>query len=250
MSNEELAERIRDGEAELIPELWENVKGFVRHQAYKYNRRYPGRGGAEPGDLVQSAYFAMLTSVQDFRREKGFPFMAFLMNDLKTEFSRCFGFYSSRDALNRRPLSLDAPIAEDKGERTLADNIQDPTENAIEEVEREIWLEQLRSALDAAMDQLPQDQRQTLKNRYYQGKTLEDTSTASGIPEAEVRKLERRGLDQLRRDKRKNGLEQFIDSQTNFYNYVSVNTFNTTHCSAVEKAVIYRENIRQQGEKQ
>lgn len=250
MSNEELAERIRDGETELIPELWNSVKGFIRHQAYRYYRRYPGRGGAEPDDLVQCAYFAMLASVQDFQREKGFPFMAFLMNDLKTEFSRCFGFYSSRDALNRLPRSLDEPIAEDEGERTLADTVQDPTENTIEEVEREIWLEQLRSALDAALDQLPQDQRRTLKNRYYQGKTLEDTATASGIPEAEVRKLERRGLDQLRRDKRKNGLEQFIDSQTNFYNYVSVNTFNTTHCSAVEKAVIYRENIRQQGEKQ
>ena len=250
MSNEELAERIRDGETELIPELWNSVKGFIRHQAYKYYHRYRGRGGAEPGDLVQSAYFAMLTSIQDFRREKGFPFMAYLMNELKTEFSRCFGFYSSRDALNRLPRSLDEPIAEDEGERTLADTVQDPTENTIEEVEREIWLEQLRSALDAAMDQLPRDQKQTLTTRYYQGLTIEETAAATGTEKAEVRKLERRGLDQLRSQKRKNGLEQFIDIQTNFYNYVSVNTFNTTHSSAVEKAVIYRENIRQQGEKQ
>lgn len=250
MSNEELAERIRDGDKAAIPELWDGVKAFIHQQAFRYYRSCPGRGGTELEDLVQSAFFAMITATERYRPEMECGFLTCLDFYLRHEFRKCFGIRTTkRDPLNENPRSLDAPIAEDKGEGTLADTIPDQA-NPIEDAERRIWLEQLRSALDAAMDQLPQDQKRTLTTRYYQGLTIEETAAATGTEKAEVRKLERRGLDQLRSQKRKNGLEQFIDSQTNFYNYVSVNTFNTTHISAVEKAVIYRENIRQQQEKQ
>ena len=250
MSNEELAARIRDGDKTAIPELWDGVKAFIHQQAFRYYRSYPGRGGTELDDLVQSAFFAMITAAERYRPEMECGFLTCLDFYLRHEFRKCFGIRSEkRDPLNENPRSLDAPIAEDKGEGTLADTIPDPGD-PISEAERRIWLEQLRATLDSALDQLPQDQKQTLTTRYYQGLTIEETAAATGCTRGEVKKLERRGLDQLRRDKRKNGLEQFIDSQTNFYNYVSVNTFNTTHCSAVEKAVIYRENIRQQGEKQ
>ena len=250
MSNEELAERIRDGDKAAIPELWDGVKAFIHQQAFRYYRSCPGRGGTELEDLVQSAFFAMITAAERYRTEMECGFLTCLDFYLRHEFRKCFGIRSEkRDPLNEKPRSLDAPIAEDKGDGTLADTIPDPGD-PIGDAERRIWLEQLRRALDAALDQLPQDQKQTLTARYYQGLTLAETAAATDTDLSEVRKHERRGLDQLRRDKHKNGLEQFIDSQTNFYNYVSVNTFNTTHSSAVEKAVIYRENIRQQKEKQ
>ena len=35
MSNEELAQQIQAGRKELMPELWDAVKGFVAQQAYK-----------------------------------------------------------------------------------------------------------------------------------------------------------------------------------------------------------------------
>ena len=246
MSNEELAERIRDGDKAAIPELWDGVKSFIHQQAFRYFRYCPVRGGTELEDLVQSSFIAMMDAAQSYKSDMGCGFLTYLDFYLRNEFRKCFGLYSKKpDPLNENPRSLNEPIAEDKGDGTLADTIQDPGD-PIGDAERRIWLEQLRSALDAALDQLPRDQQQTLKARYYQGKTLEDTATASGIPEAEVRKLERRGLDQLRKQKHRNGLDQFIDSQTDFYNYVSVDTFNTTHSSAVEKAVLFRENIREQ----
>lgn len=250
MSNEELAERIRNGDKAAIPELWEGVKRFIHQQAFRYYCYCPGRGGTELEDLVQSSFIAMMDAAKSFKSDMGCGFLSYLEFYLRNEFRKCFGLYSKKpDPLNEKPRSLNEPIAEDKGDGTLADTIQDPAD-PIGDAERRIWLEQLRSALDAALDQLPQDQRRTIKARYYQGKTIEETAAATGAEKTEVRNLERRGLDQLRNQKHKNGLEQFIDSQTNFYNYVSVNTFNTTHSSAVEKAVIYRENIRQQQEKQ
>jgi len=253
MSNEELAERIRDGEKELIPELWDGVKGFIHQQAFRYFRRCPGRGGTELEDLVQSSFIAMMNAVEHYTKVRGCGFLTFLDFYLLHEFRKCFGIYAKRpDPLNgikdkdgkfRLPRSLDEPIAEDRGDGILADTVPDPRDQ-YETAERRMWLEQLKAALDAAMDQLPGEQRTVLENRYYKKMTLEGTAAATGTDKRKVQQLERSGLEQLRKQKHKNGLEQFIDQRTDFYNYVSVNTFNTTHSSAVEKAVIMRDGIR------
>lgn len=246
MSNEELAARIRDGDKAAITELWDGVKRFIHQQAFRYYRYCPGRGGTELEDLVQSSFIAMMDAAQSFSVSMGCSFITYLDFYLRREYRKCFGLYSRKpDPLNEKPRSLDAPIAEDKGDGILADTIPDPGD-PIGDAERRIWIEQLRRALDAALEQLPQDQKQTLTARYYEGKTLEETAAATGAEKTEVRKLERRGLDQLRKDKWKNGLEQFIDSQTIFYNHVGISQFNTTHTSAVEKNVLHRERIREE----
>ena len=61
MSNEELVQLIRAGEAERMADLWEQVRLFVIKQA----RRVPleGRADVELDDLIQSGYLAMVDAV-------------------------------------------------------------------------------------------------------------------------------------------------------------------------------------------
>ena len=245
MSNEELAERIRAGETDLIPELWKNVKGFIHQQAFRYFTQRPGQGGSELEDLVQNSYFALLNAIEDYKAESGYKFLTFLSYHLKNSFRECFGIKTTkRDPLNDELLSLDAPIAEDRGDAILADTIPDPSDH-IEAAERRIWLEQLKAALSAALDQLPEEQRETITARYYSGLSIEEAAAATGTTTQECKKRERRGLDYLRKNKRTNGLEQFIDRNTLFYSRVGVQEFTATHSSATEKLVLFRERLRE-----
>lgn len=246
MSNEELAERIRDGDDTLTLDLWNGVKGFVYQQAFRYCSTCPGRGGNELEDLVQSSFIAMMEAVKTFRRDKDCGFLTWLDYYLRNEWQKCLGIRTTRrDALNENVLSLDAPIDENQGDGVLADTVPDPTDR-IADVERKIYLEQLRAALDTALDQLPAEQREILKQRYYNGIPQAKLAESTRRTRGDVLGLERRGLDQLRREKRRNGLEQFVDECTPFYRGVGINEFTATHTSAVEKAVLCRERIREE----
>ena len=229
MSNEELVSRIQAGETELFPELWNCTRRFIYQQALRYLRSCPGR--AELDDLVQSAYFAVLDAAENYRADGGGSFLSYLVFFLKREFFTCMGFRSGKhDPLNAFPLSLDAPIAEDEGAATLGDMIPDPSDT-IGTVERKIYLEQLRSALDAALDQLPADQREVIVARYYKKLTIDAIATEAGESKSAIVSKERKGLEQIR--KRNREIERFIDERTNFY-------------KPVELAVMDREKLREQ----
>ncbi len=244
MSNEELAEQIKDGQRNLIPELWENVKGFILYQSGRYYRYFHGLNGVEPDDLVQCGYLAMLQAVEYFNPEKA-GFLTVLGFFLKKEFQDCYGIRTiKRDPLNTNPISLEAPLNANIGEGTWKDYLEDPRDD-YETVEQRIWLEQLSKALDAALDRLPEDQKQTIIDRYYKEKTLEQIAEETGCSRKEIIKRERSGLKQLWNEKQITGIEQYVESHTLFYRTVSVNQFMATHSSAVEKTVLIREDLRQ-----
>ena len=57
-----------------------------------------------------------------------------------------------------------------------------------------------RLALRAAMAQLPQREQQVLLLRYYRGMTQVQTARIIGVSQVQVSRLERRALEQLRKD--------------------------------------------------
>lgn len=255
MSNEELAVQIKEGQTDLIPELWESVERFIQWKSWEYYKQTHGyrlshgytTSLPEVDDFVQSGYFAMIKAVEYFSADSGYSFLTFLSYTLKSAFQECIGIRGSRrDLLDIAGTgSFDAPLKLEENSGTLYDVTQDETNN-IEDAEQKIWLDQLRSALDTALDRLPEDQRQTLIDRYYKNLTMDQAALDTGCTKAEIRRREIQGLKQLRKEKHITGLEQFVDSQTLFYKGMGVRRFLSTHTSGVEKTVFFREDLRQQ----
>ena len=57
-----------------------------------------------------------------------------------------------------------------------------------------------RIALREAIDQLPEKEKMTILLRYFKGLTQEQTARILGVSQVQVSRLERRGLDRLRKD--------------------------------------------------
>jgi len=75
MSNEELAEKIQNGEKDLLPLLWEQVEKFIYKQAGIRARQLNGLGGVSVDDLCQAGFLALVDAVESYATEKGMSFI-------------------------------------------------------------------------------------------------------------------------------------------------------------------------------
>lgn len=241
MSNEELVQLIQNGDGDAVLQLWEQIRRFVGQQAMQWSRG----GFYEFDDLMQVGFIAMLRAASAYQQDKESSFINFLVYYIKQEFPTANGYPLRHDGKYdplEKSLSLDQPLsAEDPDGDTLADLQADPRD-PYEETERRIFLEQLQQQLTAVLATLPEEQQAAILHRYRDGLTLEQTGEAMHRTKAETRKLERAALDTLR--KKPGGLEQFLDDRTPFYHAVGVAQYTSTHTSAVEKCVFYREQLR------
>lgn len=60
MSNEEMALAIQAGDNSLILPLWEQCKGLICKEAYRWARAFDSRPEIDVDDLIQSGYFALV----------------------------------------------------------------------------------------------------------------------------------------------------------------------------------------------
>ena len=71
MTNEDLATRIQAGEDALTFQLWEQCKGFICKQAYRWAKAWKDRADFDVDDLIQAGYFALCDAVSSFQAERG-----------------------------------------------------------------------------------------------------------------------------------------------------------------------------------
>lgn len=245
MSNEELALRIQQGERNKLGELWGQVEKFVSMRAGKMARHLGGFGGVTEEDLYQAGFLALVEAVETYDPGAGASFLHWLALHLKTAFAQAAGYRSvKRDALDFA-ADLDAPLPE-VDNLTLADAIEAPeAAQSFEEVERRVWLEDLRRALNHALKDLPEKQRETVTAHYYQGKTFREIAEEYGVSLEGARQYERKALSTLWRNRHKNRLADFVEDRTPYYLRVGASRFNTTGSSAVEEIVLIRERLRE-----
>ena len=194
MSNEDLVEKIRAGETELILDLWNNCRRFI------YKMAYPFSDNEEIEDLVQSAYFALLKAIEYHNPE--YKFLTTLGYCLKKI------FYSRR--YRQAVISLSEPVSSEEGAGTYEDIIPDPYDYLVP-MEDRIWLEQLHKTLKTAMKDLTPQQRKVLQMLYFKGYTAGHAAEILGLPRSAVYKIEKESLRKLRFKSRINGLQQFIE---------------------------------------
>lgn len=248
MTNEELAVRIKAGERDRLLELWGQVRDLIAWYAVRRYHAAPGLGGVEVDDLIQAGFIAMVEAVESFDPGAGCKFSMYLRLPLKNAFAEAGGYKSEKQKLDplHRCDSLDRPINE-AGDTTLGEMQLAP--DCYEDVERRIWLEQLRAALDRAMEDLPADWREILARRYYQGQSQQAVAEEMHVKKTDVKGRERKALDRLHHDRRRNHLDQFrveraVDLATPWFLHVGPEAFAATGTSAVEKLVMKRERDR------
>lgn len=236
MTNEELVRQIQNGDKALIPQLWEQVEKFVSQRAGMRSRKLEGFGGATEEDMYQSGFLALIDAIDSFDPEAGKSFVGWLDLHLKTAFAEAGGYRSKRQA--RDPLhaagSLYAPLGGDMEDITLADTIQDPqAAQEMEAVEERIWNEQLRKTLTEELGRLPKAERDVVEGKYYMGRTCREMGP-------DTQQLKDRAFRKLRR---RPSLQRFIGLRTPYYHHVGVDSFSSTHTSAVEWIVLERERL-------
>lgn len=90
------------------------------------------------------------------------------------------------------PVSLYDPVYSDSGDAVcVMDQVKD-NKNTDEK-----WLDHI--ALQDAVDKLPQREKKILDLRFFQGKTQMEVSAEVGISQAQVSRLEKSALEQMRK---------------------------------------------------
>lgn len=243
MSNEELVAVIQAGAPERMGELWEQVRLFVIKQA----RRVPleGRADVELDDLIQSGYLALAHAVADYQPGE-YTFLTHLGYHLKTQFAIATRFRSERQQRETLAgaLSLDAPVSSDADASTLMYYQEDPSGvAALEDVEEQIYQAQLRKAVAEVLAELPEDRRELLRLRFWEGRTLLELAEARGVAIESIRQKENKAIRELRKPKNAFRLIHFIDFD--YYNGSGLGAFRSTGSSIQERYLMKQDRIRE-----
>ena len=163
-----IAVSVQSGDGEVLA-LWGMCRRYAMQQATRWLRAFEGSGGVELDDLEQSAFIGLLKAVQTWKPESG-AFSTWYTIQLKAVFVEAYGIRTKRtreDPLNKYHLSLDTPLDENEdGSFTIADVLPD---EAAEEVFEDIEQRDFRQAVQAALAQLPDAQRDAIISEFWLG---------------------------------------------------------------------------------
>ena len=163
-----IAVSVQSGDGEVLA-LWGMCRRYAMQQATRWLRAFEGSGGVELDDLEQSAFIGLLKAVQTWKPESG-AFSTWYTIQLRAVFVEAYGMRTKRtreDPLNKFHLSLDTPLDENEdGSFTIADVLPD---EAAEEAFEDIEQRDFRQAMQAALAQLTDAQRDAIISEFWLG---------------------------------------------------------------------------------
>lgn len=157
--------------------LWEAVRPFALREVNRWLRSSDGRRGVTADDLEQAAFLAVLDTMQRWQPELG-AFSTLYGYRLRDALSTVCGYRTlleSNDPLNSY-TSLDSPLKDDS-ELTLADVIPDPSAD----IEERFAADDLRDAVAAALEQLPENERAAIVAEFWHGQRGEAKTRAAAL---------------------------------------------------------------------
>jgi RNA polymerase sigma factor (sigma-70 family) len=169
-SDEELLEAIAAGDDDALGALYDRFGRL----AYGMALRILG-DQALAEDAVQEAFLAVWRSADGYRRERAKPATWILT------------------LVHRRAVDLVR-----REDRRRAEPLGEPPEAVGGAVPEEADLRDRRAAVQAALRQLPEDQRQALELAYYGGYTQSELAERLGVPLGTIKSRMFAGLTQLR----------------------------------------------------
>lgn len=241
--------RIRNGEKELMSELWENTYKLLylmSDKFYNSNTERCRACGVELEDIQQSCYFALCAAVQAFETESGYKFTTYINYSFKNAVAALLNGGRRRqvtDPLNNAS-SLDMPIS-DETETTRANII--PDERAVqdfEDAENDVFNDELHEALERAMQKACNEREATiLRLMYWDGKTYQSIAETLNISASYVGTAYHNALRHLRYPHVRFILQPYAEFiKTHAYHGIGVTAFRTSGTSSVERTVELWEN--------
>lgn len=219
MTNEQLAAAAQSGDRRALFDLWESVRPFCMAAAWHmYRQSDPAKlfgRGVTLEDMQQETYFAFAEAVRGFKLESGYKFLSFLTFPLKNAFAQLLGFRTygkgSPDPLDKS-LRIDCSVCMES-DTPLSDMLEDQEAGRqLEDVEDSVYTAQLHAALEAAMlEACDGQQRDVLQEIYYRGRNRQECGEALSLTVSEVRRIERRALQNLRNPEAARHLQSFRD---------------------------------------
>ena len=226
-----LLEAAREGDSAACEQVLLENNGLI----WSVVRRYYGRG-VEPDDLYQLGCLGFLKAVRGFDPQFGTQFSTYAVPKIAGEIRRFLrddgpvkvsrGLKERGTAIRTARARLSAALgreptlselAEETGltpeDIAAAETAIDPVVSLQAETgadgltlegmltggnEEEGMVE--RITLRAALEDLPERERQVLLLRYYRGMTQMNTARVLGVSQVQVSRLERRALDRLRQE--------------------------------------------------
>ena len=163
-----IALSVQSGDCDVLA-LWGMCRRYAMQQATRWHRAFESSGGVELDDLEQSAFIGLLKAVQTWKPESG-AFSTWYTIQLRAVFVEAYGMRTKRtreDPLNKFHLSLDTPLDENEdGSFTIADVLPD---EAAEEAFEDIEQRDFRQAVQAALAQLTDAQRDAIISEFWLG---------------------------------------------------------------------------------
>ena len=163
-----IAVSVQSGDCDVLA-LWGMCRRYAMQQATRWHRAFESSGGVELDDLEQSAFIGLLKAVQTWKPESG-AFSTWYTIQLRAVFVEAYGMRTKRtreDPLNKYHLSLDTPLDENEdGSFTIADVLPD---EAAEEAFEDIEQRDFRQAVQAALAQLSDAQRDAIISEFWLG---------------------------------------------------------------------------------
>ena len=181
-SDEALMARYQAGDTQALGILYDRYAHRLKAFAYR-------RGAKRPDEVVQDAFMRIVRNGGSFKGNARFKTWLFsIVRNLTIDAAR-------RDKFRNMP-SLDAPIRSSEGSMTLGDRVasQDPHADA----ERAVTDRRFRVELQAALDALPEDQREVFLLRQYSGLSFKEIGATVGCKENTAKSRMRYALLALR----------------------------------------------------
>lgn len=226
------------GDPTLMAELWEAVQRLIKLWAYKYAYRATAENGTrilEADDLVQAGYLALVDAVRRYDPNKC-AFTTLLWFCTRNHFAKVAGLRGRKNRPELYTLSLDTPISND-GDACFGDMLADPNADFEDDILAQAALRQDCADLLTEIGNLPDKQRQALTLTACDGLTAVAAAKAMGCSDTAVKHHVDNGAAAIR----STATGRRIREDRYPFKHVGVSRFKSTRISAVEWAVLWRE---------
>lgn len=184
LSDEELVRLFNEGDAAAFEVV------LRRYQRPLFNfilRSVRERDRAE--ELLQDVFLKVIQRSSEFQGNSKFSTWLYTI-------ARNLCIDTSRKMVFRRHRSLDAPVKADEAEgASLLDRVASP----VPEADREVIGQDLQVRIAAAVDELPEEQREVFLMREVSNMAFKEIADVVGVPENTVKSRMRYALERLQR---------------------------------------------------
>jgi RNA polymerase sigma-70 factor (ECF subfamily) len=186
-SLESLLVQARGGDAEALGELLERHRGFLKVLAQRMlSNRVQAR--LDASDVVQKTCLSVQQGIGEFRGESTMQFLAWLRQIHEANIQKALREHLAQ----KRDIAREGGATAAEIESLVADSTQPTPSQRILRDERAV-------RLAAALEHLPEDQREAVRLRYLEGLSLAEVGQALGRSDKAASALILRGIATLRK---------------------------------------------------